>query len=412
MTMRLLVMPLFVLAINSDEAFYGLLMATAGYVQALFLLPGGTLSDKKGRGPAMAIGGAISGAAFFMLPHVETPITVLTVFALTGVGDGLMMNAVDALIADHTQKGAERTKSYGVAIGVATFAATIGPFVGGAILDENTLPFLGSPLARFALLFYIMGTFRLLSGIGGLYTERWLRAKSFGRHGLANRPDSPHDDSPNTTRSDDARTAFLFGVGQLLMGISSGMVIPYLIPWIYAAFRPEELVLGGLSSAANITLASGTLIVGMVSERAGKLKTVFILYLLVPLLTVGIVTSEVFLVMAVFYVVREALANMTRPATNSLFMEQVNVARRGTSWAVTRIMWHFPRQTGTLITSVLLGTGVFGGIVDFGTIVFPIAMVLYPLSVIPMYVAVRLNSRTLQTAAACVGPQQEQGSLL
>lgn len=46
--------------INTD-AFYGLIVAVAGYVQALTLFPAGTLSDKRGRGVAIFIGGLISG---------------------------------------------------------------------------------------------------------------------------------------------------------------------------------------------------------------------------------------------------------------------------------------------------------------------------------------------------------------
>ncbi|GAG85178.1 unnamed protein product, partial [marine sediment metagenome] len=100
-----------------------------------------------------------------------------------------------------------------------------------------------------------------------------------------------------------------------------------------------------------------------------------------------------FLLMAVFYIARMAVANMAQPASDSLFMGEVSQIRRGRSLALTRIMWTFPRQTGTLLTSILLGIGFLGTTTQFGIIVFPIAMALYPISVIPMYIAVRRNRK-------------------
>jgi hypothetical protein len=82
---------------------------------------------------------------------------------------------------------------------------------------------------------------------------------------------------------------------------------------------------------------------------------------------------------------------MAQPASNSLFMGEIGKQRRARSLALTRIMWTFPRQTGTLLTAILLASGFLGGMVPFGVVVFPLAMLLYPICVIPMYIAVRRN---------------------
>jgi hypothetical protein len=137
----------------------------------------------------------------------------------------------------------------------------------------------------------------------------------------------------------------------------------------------------------------GSLFVGLSSERVGKIRMLAILYLGVPLLMFGMVYAPVFILMVIFYVGRNMLANMAQPASNSLFMGEIGAKRRGRSLALTRIMWTFPRQTGTLLTAALLAGGFLGGIVPLGTLVFPIAMTLYPACVIPMYIAVRRNRK-------------------
>ena len=184
------------------------------------------------------------------------------------------------------------------------------------------------------------------------------------------------------------------------MGFSSGMVIPYMILWIIDAFNPSEVILGSIPAVAGLTLASGALFVGLMSERTGKLKMITGLYILAPILTFGIVHSprpEGFVLMVVFYISRQAVANMAQPANNSLLMSEISQERRGRSYAVTRVLWTFPRQTGTLVTSAILSTGMFASMTAFGVLVFPIAMVLYPISVIPMYIAVKKNRESRET---------------
>ncbi|MFW9981888.1 MAG: MFS transporter [Candidatus Thorarchaeota archaeon] len=385
-----IVLPLFVLSIGSDEAFYGLMVAMAGYVQSAVLFPAGMFSDRKGRGLAILFGGVFSGIVIMLLPFATDPVIVLILYAATGIGAGFRMSSVQALIADATKRGDERTRSYGYTMAIATIAAIAGPFLGGFILDETALPGIDPVVIRYMILFFIMGGLRISSGIVGFTTERWLR-----KQGMLDKNYSEDKQIERTQDAkNDAKTATLFGVSRLIMGFSSGMVVPYMILWIIDAFNPSEVILGSLPAVANMTLASGALFVGLMSERTGKLRMITGLYLLAPILTLGVVLSprpEGFLIMAMFFVARQAVANMAQPANNSLLMGEISQKRRGRSFAITRVMWTFPRQTGTLATSLILSLGIFSSMTEFGIIVFPIAMALYPISVIPMYLAVKRN---------------------
>jgi MFS family permease len=389
MSFNVIVLPLFALAIGQDEAFYGLLVAMAGYMQSASLLPAGVLSDHRGRGISILIGGLLSGYMLFLLPFADNPLTVLVLYALTGIGSGFNTTSVKALVADYTRKGDERTKSFGYTAAFATAAGIAGPFLGGWILDPAAFPGIANVMTRYAILFFIMGSLRVAAGIFGIATESWLKKRvSPVEMDLANEDDAPSMDAKN-----DAITAGLFGVSRLVMGFSSGLMIPYVIPWVYTAFIVDPVVLGSLPAISNLSLASGALFVGLSSERVGKIKMVTLLYILAFFLTFGLLWSPFFLLMAVFYVVRNAMANMAQPAVDSLFTGEVSRVRRGRSFALTRIMWTFPRQTGTLLTAFLLSVGFLGGMYNFGLVVFPFAMALYPISVIPMYIAVKRNER-------------------
>lgn len=378
----------------NTDAFYGLIVAVAGYVQAIALFPAGAISDKRGRGVAILIGGVISGIALIMMPFVYDTTTILLLYALTGVGTGFTMTSIKTLVADYTERGEERTRSYGITMAVATLAAVIGPLVGGYILDPIALPGINPEILRYSIVFFLWGGLRIMTGVTGLLTERWLQ-KNIPKE--INHKSVEIEEKPKNgaDAKNDTITSFLFGLSRLIMGFSSGMVIPYIIPWIMAAFQPSEVVLGSLPAISNVTLAIGALFVGFASERVGKVKMITSLYILAPLLTIGMVYTP-FMFMVIFYLARQMVANMAEPANDSLFMGEVSQIRRGRSLAVIRVMWTFPRQTGTLLTSFLLGIGFLGSTYLFGVVVFPIAMLLYPLSVIPMYIAVRRN-RNLNT---------------
>lgn len=403
MAFSLIVLPLFVLAIGQDEAFYGFLVASAGYVQSVVLLPAGRFSDTKGRGIAILLGGTSAGACLVLIPFTSSVSMILLLYAASGIGSGFIQTSVDTLVADYTHSGQERTKSYGYTTAAATVAAIFGSFFAGYLLDPVAFPFISQEMLRYAILFWTMGGFRIAAGVYGIYTQRWLIVNDSNGTTVGSSDNNTQSEMSNshsvvnpigqeTSKSKrDTETALLFGTTQLMMGFSSGMVIPYLIPWIYAAFNVGPVVLGSVPAIANGILAAGTLMVGLYSERLGKLRTITLMYTLAPILMIGIVYSPWFLLMLVFYVARNTVANTNRPAFNSLFMGEIEPSRRGRAFAITRIMWQFPRQTGTLATAFLLA--VFGGIVSFGLVVFPIAMLLYPLSVIPMYIAIKRNAK-------------------
>ncbi|MBN2228576.1 MAG: MFS transporter [Candidatus Thorarchaeota archaeon] len=373
------------------DAFYGFIVAIAGYVQAIALFPAGSLSDKMGRGLAILIGGVVSGVGLILMPFALDTTSILLLYALTGVGSGFTMTSIKTLVADYTERGEERTRSYGITMAAGTMAAVVGPLIAGFILDPIALPGINPEMVRYTITFFMWGILRIATGIAGLVTERWLK-KNIIRKRVATTIIIEEKPKNIPDARNDTVTSSLFGISRLIMGFSSGMVVPYIIPWIYDSFNPSEIVLGSLPAISNITLASGALLVGLSSERVGKVKMITILYTLAPILTIGLVYSP-FLLMAVFYVARMGVANMAQPAFDSLFMGEISQTRRGRSLALTRVMWTFPRQTGTLASSFLLAIGLLGTTAQFGVIVFPLAMALYPLSVIPMYAAVRRNKR-------------------
>ncbi len=216
------------------------------------------------------LSGEVIWSCLIAIPIITDTGLILVVYALTGIGTGFTRTSIDSLIADHTRKGDDRTRSFGYTTATATLVAMVGSFIAGLLLDPVAFPFISTEMTRYAILFCMMGFFRIATGVFGIYTERWLNVNDSVEKEQIEVMET-EDEDPQKERQ-DTETALLFGTTQLLMGISSGMVIPYLILWIYTAFIPDPIVLGSVPAIANITLATGTLAVGFFSERIGKIK--------------------------------------------------------------------------------------------------------------------------------------------
>ena len=227
MAFNQIVLPLFVLAIGFDEAFYGILVAAAGYVQGVILFPAGWFSDRRGRGVAILLGGLFAGACLLTIPFIADSTLLLIVYALTGIGTGFTRTSIDSLIADHTQKGDERTKSFGYTTTAATLAAIAGSFVAGLLLDPVAFPFISDEMTRYAILFWMMGFFRIATGIFGIYTERWLKVndpvEKEQKEIIANEAEDPQKERQDT----ETALLFICAVSPYNSSFGKSLVIAY-----------------------------------------------------------------------------------------------------------------------------------------------------------------------------------------
>ncbi|NHJ14682.1 MAG: MFS transporter, partial [Candidatus Thorarchaeota archaeon] len=209
MSFREILLPLFVLNILLlDEAFYGLMVAAAGYMQSGALFPAGWISDRRGRGFAILVGGVFGGSCLLLIPFAGSWFLTFILYAMTGIGAGFTMTSIDTLIADYSKRGDEMTKSYGYTRTIAVLTAVLGPLLAGFILDPSALPGINPIMLRYSIVFFIMGSLNIAAGVTGFFTERWL---------IANLPESEREENEcvredESERRQDVETALLFGV--------------------------------------------------------------------------------------------------------------------------------------------------------------------------------------------------------
>ncbi len=169
--------------------------------------------------------------------------------------------------------------------------------------------------------------------------------------------------------------AFFFQ--EILIGIPSGAIVPFIDYYILTEFQPDEFSWGIIFGLSNSTIAIGSLLAGKYSEGFGKGITIVRLNALAPVLALGIALSSSLTLVAFFYVFRSGVANSIHPVWQSWYFSHTLNTARGRSFSAVQISRRFARAGGVAIGPLLFGA--------LGAISFPISCMFYPIAMMIPY---------------------------
>ncbi|WIV66242.1 MFS transporter [Natrialbaceae archaeon AArc-T1-2] len=131
--------------LGAGPVVVGAIFAAPAAVRALGSLPAGYLADRIGRRRLIVGGAVLNGAAVIALALAWSPLSILLLRALDGLGMAAKGPATTAYIGD-TVPGEERGQAMGAYRTAGMLGLAVGPAVGGAIA------FVGGHAAPFAVL--------------------------------------------------------------------------------------------------------------------------------------------------------------------------------------------------------------------------------------------------------------------
>jgi len=324
---------LYIKELGLSEVVNGKVISYMSLATAIVLIPAGFLSDRVGRKWSIAVGTLLTASTLFYRSVVvsEEPIVIAAFF--TGLFMAIVQVSGVPFLAENS-KASERMHLFSIHFSVVTIASVIGSLGGGVLADVLEFGFGMNAVdaIRWALLagatIFTFGIVPLLKLKPKLVSED---AKVEAAINL------PPQDSGFKI---NVRIIVLFAIAQLLIGIGSGLVIPYLNLYFANRFDASSAFIGLVLSLGFAMTAVAMLIGPMLVKKVGKVNALVLFQLgSLPFLFLTAFTTSVWLASAGF-LMRQALMNAGNPIQSAIAMEVVHDKYKGLANSVNQMVFN------------------------------------------------------------------------
>ncbi|MHA1685619.1 MAG: MFS transporter [Candidatus Heimdallarchaeaceae archaeon] len=369
-------MPLFLIFLNWNEFYYGLLFSVAGYLATGAIIGLGYITDLQKRKYTMIIGicfSAISLELFSIASIFENKGLMIATYSLFGISGSLVQLALTTLLADITPSKQEKTKNFGFLAFFFNLTGVIAPLIGGGYLALYSK--FHPQKEAYISLFLIVALILALSVILALKLPIPETTKKEARK-------IAKDDEWKNFEQKGKKVLFLqyfaFFFSEALIGFTSGIAIPflqyYIINEVLDGYKNTDQIWSIILSLSNVGISVGNLIMIPMTKKLGNELSLGLLHFLVPILALGIALSTNVYSISTFFVLRSSAANMSRPAWNSFFYSWIPPEVRGTGTGIVNAGRRLSRALGTQSGSFIY--------VALGVWTFPIATIAYPIAIL------------------------------
>jgi len=321
----------------------GLIIGAEGLSMAVFAIPFGLLSDRKGR-KWLLISGSLGAAPLFFVFALTTNAGAMVVAAaLGGVCEGTYLATVNAIIADQT---ASKNRDS---------AFTLSFIVGGAGYGLGTaLPFFVPAMSN------LLGVESSALHSGLLFLFGFLSlVLSLALYAILKKVPETIRAGGISWRGKSTKMLLKFSGINSLIGLGAGFIIPLIPTWLFLKFAVPDTYSGPLLALAMATIGLAAVFSPRIAARIGLVNAVVLTQGLSLVFMVALAFEGNVLAAAAIYVVRTMLMNMSSPLMDSYLMGIVVPEQRGFASSVNSVIMRIPNSVTTIAGGVILASGNF-----------------------------------------------------
>jgi MFS family permease len=333
---------LYILRLGFREDLLGLMLSIVFISTGLAAVPAAGLCDRIGRKNTLLFSILVTSSALLLLYTIASLDWLLALSALYGMGTAFYTVAGSPFLMENSTHD-ERIHLFSVNSALSQAAYIVGCMAGGTM--PNVLAMAGVDAAspeiyRYTL--FLSLALIALSAVPILYmNEAGRRPKPVKRFAVLG----------STVTS--SKVQKLIAVNGLI-GIGAGMIVPFFNVYFHNLLAAATDQIGIIFSAGELVMIAGLMVIPLIVERSGKVKTIALTELAsIPFLIMLAFTANIY-VAAFAYIMRMTLMNMANPAINSFNMELVPDEQRATVSSLTSMAWYLCMSLSAYLSGIMM----------------------------------------------------------
>ncbi|GLX67179.1 MFS transporter [Paenibacillus glycanilyticus] len=375
---------LYIHELGYPDAMSGTVVSMQALATAICFIPIGLFGDRTSRKRLLVIGALFSGIVLAGRSLFESESSLVAMALMTGIFATVFQVLAIPFLADNVDK-ADRLRIFSIYSAFVLAAQVAGSLSGGVISD--VLQDAGvSELISFKIVL-LAGSFATIMAFVPLQAMRETKRASRADKAAISAAAASVEAAPQPVlASKEFRFLAAFGAVELLIGIGSGLVIPYLNLYFTNRFETSLSGMSFLLALGQVMTIFSMLIGPSLASRVGQVKAIVIFQTLsLPFLLITGFTNML-LVASISFLFRQALMNAANPLLSATLMNRVSARNQSLANSVMQTAFMLGWATMGPVQSGIISThGYYWGY----AITFSVTGVLYVTASLLFYLLFR-----------------------
>lgn len=313
---------LYIHELGYPDAMSGKIVSMQSLATALCFIPIGLFGDRVSRKRLLVIGALCSGIVLAGRSLFESESSLLTMAVLTGLFAAIFQVLSIPFLAENINK-ADRLRIFSIYSAFVLASQVAGSLGGGVMVDVMQAAGLNK-LLSFKLVL-LVGSLAIIAAFLPLQAIR--ESKIIRKHSDST---VSKDITQNLPAQSKGELSFIvkFASIQLLIGIGSGLVVPYLNLYFTNRFSISLSLMSLLLSLGQVMTIISMLIGPLLANRVGQVKAIVIFQTLsLPFLLLTGFTN-LLIVASISFLFRQALMNAANPLQSAVLIDRVSAQKQ------------------------------------------------------------------------------------